>query len=77
LPLTFVDPSDYDKIDQEDELEAAGIRQVLSQGGQRVRITNKTKDETYETEHTLSKRQIEMILEGSLINVVRKKQGAA
>jgi aconitate hydratase len=77
LPLTFVDPADYDKIDQEDELEAAGIRQVLSQRGQRIRITNKTKNETYETEHILSKRQIEMVLEGSLINVVRKKQGAA
>jgi aconitate hydratase len=77
LPLTFVDPADYDNIDQEDELETAGIRRLLSEGGQRIRITNKTKDETYETEHTLSKRQIEMILEGSLINVVRKKQGAA
>ncbi len=77
LPLTFVDPSDYDKIDREDELETDGIRRVLSEGGQRIRITNKTKNETYETEHTLSKRQIEMILEGSLINVVRKKQGAA
>jgi predicted aconitate hydratase len=77
LPLTFVDPADYGKIDQEDELEAAGIRKTLSQGGQRIRIANKTKNETYETKHTLSERQIEMILEGSLINVVRKKQGGA
>ena len=77
LPLTFVDPADYDKIDQEDELETAGIRKALSQGERRIRITNNTKNETYETEHTLSRRQIEMILEGSLINVVRKKQGAA
>lgn len=77
LPLTFVDPSDYDNIDQEDEIEVTGIRQILSRGGKRLRITNKTKDATYETEHTLSDRQIEMVLEGSLINVVRKKQGAA
>ncbi|MGA8180182.1 MAG: aconitate hydratase [Desulfobacterales bacterium] len=77
LPLTFIDPADYDKIDQEDELETAGIRKVLSQRDHRIRITNKTKDETYETKHTLSTRQIEMILEGSLINVVRKKRGAA
>jgi aconitate hydratase len=77
LPLTFVDPSDYDKIDQEDELEIDGVRRALSEGIRRIRITNKTKDETYETEHTLSSRQTEMVLEGSLINVVRKKQGAA
>jgi predicted aconitate hydratase len=75
LPLTFVDPLDYDKIEQEDELETVDIRQVLSQG-KRVRIANKTRNETYETEHALSERQLEMVLEGSLINVVRKRQSA-
>jgi aconitate hydratase len=73
LPLTFVDPADYDKIEQEDELETIGIHQTLCQG-KRIRITNKSKNETYETEHILSERQIEMVLEGSLINVVRKRQ---
>ncbi len=73
LPLTFVDPADYDKIEQEDELETVGIRQTLCQG-KRILITNKSKNETYETEHILSERQIEMVLEGSLINVVRKRQ---
>lgn len=73
LPLTFADPVDYDKIEQEDELETVDIRRVLSQG-KRIRITNKTKNENYETEHALSERQLEMVLEGSLINVVRKRQ---
>jgi aconitate hydratase len=77
LPLTFVAPADYDKIEQDDDLEAAGIRRILSQGEHRIRITNKTRNETYETQHILSIRQIEMVMEGSLINVVRKKQGAA
>ena len=75
LPLTFIDPVDYDKIEQEDELETVDIRRVLSQGG-RVRITNKTRNETYETEYALSERQLEMVMEGSLINVVRKRQSA-
>ena len=75
LPLTFIDPVDYDKIEQEDELETVDIRRVLSQG-RHVSITNKTRNEAYETEHALSERQLEMVLEGSLINVVRKKQGA-
>ena len=73
LPLTFVDPVDYDKTEQEDELETVDIPQALSHG-KRIRITNKTKNETYETEHALSERQLEMVLEGSLINVVRKRQ---
>lgn len=75
LPLTFTDPGDYDKIEQEDELETLDVRRVLSQGN-RIRITNKTKNETYETEHSMSERQLEMVLEGSLINVVRKRQSA-
>jgi aconitate hydratase len=73
LPVTFVDPADYDHIEQGDELETVDIHQVLSRG-KRIRIASKTKNETYETEHALSDRQIEMVLEGSLINVVRKKQ---
>jgi len=75
LPLTFIKPADYDKIEQEDELEAVDIRRILSQGNL-IRIANKTKNEIYETEHALSERQLEMVMEGSLINVVRKRQSA-
>jgi aconitate hydratase len=73
LPLTFVDSADYDHIEQGDELEIIDVRHILGQGN-RIQVTNKTKNETYDTQHTLSERQIEMILEGSLINVVRKRQ---
>jgi aconitate hydratase len=71
LPLTFVDSADYDHIGQGDELEIVDVRQILRQGN-RIQVTNKTKNETYDTQHTLSERQIEIIIEGSLINVVRK-----
>jgi aconitate hydratase len=73
LPVTFMVPSDYDRIEQEDQLETVDIRRVLRQGTP-VRFRNKTKNEVYEMEHTLTERQIEMILEGSLINVVKKRQ---
>jgi aconitate hydratase len=73
LPLTFVDSADYDNIEQGDELEIVDVRQILRQGN-RIQVTNKTKNETYDTQHTLSERQIEMIIEGSLINVVRKRR---
>ena len=76
LPLCFVNSADYDAIDQGDELEILDVRQNLNQGD-RIQVTNKTKNETYDTQHTLSKRQIEMTLEGSLINVVRKRQNRA
>jgi aconitate hydratase len=35
---------------------------------------NKTKGETYITEHAMTDRQIEMILAGSLINLMRERQ---
>lgn len=73
LPLTFVNSADYDQIEQGDELEIIDVHQILHQGN-RIQVTNKTKNTTYNTQHSLSERQIEMILEGSLINVVRKRQ---
>jgi len=73
LPLTFVNSADYDQIEQGDALEITDVPHILRQGN-RVQVTNKTKNETYDTQHTLSERQIEMILQGSLINVVRKRQ---
>ena len=76
LPLTFTNSADYDHIEQGDELEIKDARHILRQGI-RIQVTNKTKNETCDTQHTLSKRQIEMILEGSLINVVRKRQNRA
>ena len=73
LPLIFVNSADYDHIDQGDVLEISDVRHILPQGN-RISVTNKTKKLTYLTRHALSERQIEMILEGSLINVVRKRQ---
>jgi aconitate hydratase len=75
LPLTFASFADYDRIEQGDALEIADVRHILRRGNQ-ISVTNKTKKETYHTQHTLSERQIEMILEGSLINVVRKNDSS-
>jgi aconitate hydratase len=73
LPLTFVNPDDYDGIDQQDILEIADAGRNL-RASRRVRVHNRTKATTFETEHAMSPRQIDMVLEGSLINLVRKRQ---
>jgi aconitate hydratase len=72
LPVTFVDSADWEKIEVGDELEIPDVRQALERGA-RLIVVNRSKDETYEIEHTLSRRQIEMILAGSLINLVRQR----
>jgi len=73
LPLTFKDPSDYDDIEQGDVLRLEGLRDAI-QSGNEVELINTTKDRSYTVQHHMTQRQIEMVLEGSLINVVRKRQ---
>lgn len=74
LPLTFSDPDDWDKIYQGDVLTISDARNAI-QAGTRLTVINERTGETYTVEHTMSARQVEMVLEGSLINLVRKKQG--
>ena len=73
LPLTYVNPEDHDRIDQGDTLELRNIREGVQDPSQKVEVYNQTKDETYEAEHDLSDREIQMILEGSQISVVKKE----
>ena len=70
LPLTFVNPDDLERIDRDDLLVIDDVRNAIIKNRQ-VSITNKTKSETYEAEHAMSERQTEMVLAGSLINLVK------
>jgi aconitate hydratase len=69
LPLIFSNPGDWEKIEQGDNLIIEDVRNAM-QSGNKIRVHNKTRNERYETEHALSARQIEMVLKGSLINLV-------
>jgi aconitate hydratase len=73
LPLTFVDPQDYERIAPGDSLRIDRVREALK-GGQRIDIENVTRREVYRVAHDLSGRQLEMVLAGSLINVVRDRK---
>jgi aconitate hydratase len=72
LPLTFVDTADLVCIEQGDELELPDVRQKL-EAGEPIILVNKSRDEKYKVEHSLSDRQIEMILAGSRINLFRQE----
>jgi aconitate hydratase len=72
LPLTFADPEDWGKIEQDDILAIAGIREAV-RSGDPVRIVNKTRRETYRAEHGMTDRQVEIMLAGGLINLVKDK----
>ena len=72
LPLTFEDPDDWERIDLDDVLTLLDVRGAI-QRGRRLEVINKTKDHTYLTEHSMSERQVQIMLAGSLINAVRKR----
>ncbi len=76
LPLTFTDPADWTRIEPEDVLRIPDVRQTI-QAGNRVIVENITQGLQIEAVHTMSSRQVGMILEGSLIDVVKKKKGAS
>ncbi|MAT98368.1 MAG: aconitate hydratase [Anaerolineaceae bacterium] len=72
LPLTFTDEEDFERIEAGDELALPDVRRAIDSGGQ-VDLHNKTKDETYRVEHSLSPRQVEMMLVGGQINLFRER----
>ena len=70
LPLTFVDPADYDNVRPEDELEIADIRNRL-QESPTLLVNNKTKGTQFEVRHDLTPRQVEIILAGGMLNYTK------
>ena len=75
VPLTFVDPSDYDKIDACDEVSTIGLYDLLKNGQGEVQLSVKKGDQTFTipVQHTLSKDQCGFILAGSALNLLAKK----
>lgn len=73
LPLVFDTADDADTIEQGDELDFGELRRAITDGTD-IEVTNTTKQTTFKARHDLSRRQLDMILKGSLMNVIREKQ---
>lgn len=71
LPLSFVDKNDYNRIDQGDFLEISHLTELLKAGGE-IKVFNKTKNQTYVVTHALSQRQLDILLDGGIINHFKK-----
>jgi len=68
LPLTFISESDYDAIEQGDDLEMAFIRKAVADGTNPV-VNNKTKNRMFEVRFNLSSRQKQIVLAGGVLNI--------
>mgnify|MGYP000990763179 CR=1 FL=1 len=72
LPLTFADPSDYDRINSGDDLVIEhSVEQI--QEGNRIIVHNQTRNLDIVTEMPLSDRLKKVMLAGGLLNETRKK----
>lgn len=67
LPLTFMNPDDYDKIDEGDEIVLEGVKESV-RSGENAKLVNKSKNETYLLNTGFSEREIGILLAGGKLN---------
>ena len=71
LPLIFVNPADYDSIEQEDEIEITDVRNQLAPGKE-INASVVKKDGTskeFKLKHTMNQEDVDIILAGGMLNV--------
>ena len=73
LPLLFGRDADYDHIDPEDVLFIPDVRKQLTTGGP-ITIHNMTKDHAFMVNQNLSRRELDSVLAGGLINYILQKK---
>jgi aconitate hydratase len=73
IPLTFINPSDYEKFREDDKISITGLDKLAP--GRNISVTIKHSDgteEKIETRHTMSEQQIEWFRAGSALNKIAK-----
>ena len=77
LPLEFENPDDLDKIEQGDTVMLKNLRQLVEQRETiEVLIIKETGEVAIPTKHSLSDRQIRVLLKGGIINDFKEKLSA-
>ncbi|NJW54539.1 aconitate hydratase, partial [Salinimicrobium sp. CDJ15-91] len=75
LPLEFIDIADFDKIEQGDSVSLTNIREdVKNRNNIKVSISKKDGERVeIQTKHSLSDRQIQVLLKGGIINEFKEQ----
>ncbi|OGC92715.1 MAG: aconitate hydratase [candidate division Zixibacteria bacterium RBG_16_53_22] len=73
VPLEFANPKDYSEISVGDYLIIESLRALLI-SARPIQVQDKSTGQVYELRHSMSPRQIDMILAGSLINISRNRK---
>jgi aconitate hydratase len=72
LPLTFVNESDYETVDQGDQLRIDEIPAGLTAGV--LTVQNLTQGTTFQAQAELTQRERDLLLSGGLLNAIKTKQ---
>jgi aconitate hydratase len=73
LALTFDDPADYDKIQEDDSVETVDLHEFAPGKPVTLKVTHSDGSaDTIVTNHTYNKNQIEWFKAGSALNLIRK-----
>ncbi|MGP4078798.1 aconitate hydratase [Pseudalkalibacillus sp. R45] len=73
LPLTFKNEADYELLEEDDIIQLKNLRVQLKQGKE-LTVILKEKQKEIQVVHTLSDRQVDIMLKGGLINWERDRQ---
>ena len=72
VPFTFRDPADYDDIEQGDLVSVDNFRDTI-RNSHVLKAVNRRNGREFEIEHDLEDRQLEIILEGGLLNYTKSR----
>ena len=76
LPLTFVDPADYEKVREQDRLSVLGLSSLAPDRNLDVTLHHDDgSEDVFEVAHTLNEEQIGWFQAGSALNLLRGQQG--
>ena len=76
LGLTFANPSDYDKVQEDDTVETVDLDQMAPGKSIKLKFTHTDgSEDIVETKHTYNENQIEWFKAGSALNLIRKLEG--
>ena len=71
IPMLFVNPDDYDRIDQKDELEITDLLDQIPT--RKVQVKDVTKGFTFDVKLDLSDNEVEVVLSGGQLRYLKKQ----
>lgn len=75
LPLTFLSEADYESIQMGDLLEVVDLPAALRSGAP-IMVRNLTQSTVFQVTHSLTPRQVEIVLAGGLLNMIKAREGS-